>query len=58
MITVIRVTAYDSAGNHFTTKVSENFTSYKDAVKFYKEELSNDDFKVKTVRMDYEEEEK
>lgn len=57
MITVTRVTVYDSIGLHFTTKVHGEFPSYKDAVEFYKEELSIDGFKVKTVRMDYDEEE-
>ena len=56
MITVTRVTVYDSAGRHFTTKVSDEFPSYKDAVDFYKMELSDIDFQVKTVRMDYNEE--
>ena len=57
MITVTRVTVYDSENHHFTTKVSDEHHSYKDAVKFYKEKLSSGEFKVKTVRMDYDEEE-
>ena len=57
MITVIRVTVYDNTDRHFTTKVSDEFPSYKDAVDFYKRDLSSDDFKVKTVRIDYNEEE-
>lgn len=57
MITVTKVTAFDGEDNHFTTKVSDKFPSYKDAVAFYKEELSNDDFKVKRVRMVFTEEE-
>jgi hypothetical protein len=39
MITVIRVTNYDSSGNHFTTKVSQHFDSKKEAKDFYKEEM-------------------
>lgn len=57
MITVTRVTVYDSENHHFTTKVSDEFPSYKEAVDFYKRELSDIDFQVKTVRMDYNEEE-
>ena len=58
MITVIRVTAYDSVGNHFTTKVSQPFDSKKEAKDFYKEELTSDEFQVTKILIDYEEEDK
>lgn len=55
MITVIRVTAYDSAGNHFITKVSQSFGSRKEAKAFYKEELTSEEFQVTKILIDYEE---
>lgn len=57
MITVTRVTVYDSVGRHFTTKVSQSFDSLKKAKEFYKEDLSSDEFQVKMVLLDYEEDE-
>lgn len=55
MITVLRVTAYDSVGNHFATKVSQSFGSRKDAKAFYKEELTSKEFQVTKILIDYEE---
>lgn len=57
MITVTRVTVYDSANRHFSLNTEKEFRSYKEAVSFFINDLSNKYFKVIRVRMYYEEEE-